>query len=47
MPANVAYKTLYGTMFEKDSNVNRQLPDDPIDIQKTIEEGTESNNKEG
>lgn len=46
-PANVAYKTLFGCIFESDANVNRNLPDEPIDINKCIEEGTDVNNKEG
>ena len=40
-PANVSYKTLYGTMFERDYNANRHLPDDGIDVIKCIEEGTQ------
>ena len=46
-PASLAYKTLFGTIFESDANVNRNLPDEPIDINKCIEEGTDTNTKEG
>ena len=46
-PASVSYKTLFGTIFEKDSNVNRNLPEDAIDINKCLEEGTDTNMREG
>ena len=45
--ASVSYKTLFGTIFEKDSNVNRHLPEEPIDINKCLEEGTDTNLREG
>ena len=39
-PASLAYKTLFGTIFEADANVNRNLPEEPIYINKCIEDGT-------
>ena len=45
--ASLSYKTLFGTIFEKDANDKRNLPDEPIDINKCIEEGTDVNTKEG
>ena len=39
-PASLAYKTLFGTIFEADANVNRNLPEEAIDINKCIDEGT-------
>lgn len=39
-PARVSYRTLQGTYFEKDADMQRELPDEPIDVKKCLEEGT-------
>ena len=38
--AKVAYKSLFGTIFERDADRERQMPDGQIDVLKIIEEGT-------
>lgn len=39
--AQLAYSTLFGTIFEKDADKDRKLPEDQIDMCKMIEEGYE------
>ena len=45
--AQLAYSTLFGTIFEKDADKERKLPDEPLDIIKMLEEGYEQDSKEG
>merc|ERR1712060_578999 len=45
-PAKLAYATLFGTIFEKDADRERQLPDEQLDIPKLIESGTEVDHRE-
>ena len=44
--AKVAYKSLFGTIFERDADRERQMPDGQIDVLKIIEEGTETELRE-
>ena len=39
--AHVAYASLFGTLFEKDADRERRLPEGQIDVLKVIEEGAE------
>jgi len=44
--AHVAYKSLFGTLFEKDADRERQVTEGQIDVLKVIEEGTEVDMRE-
>lgn len=44
--AHVAYASLFGTLFEKDADRERRLPEGQMDVCKIIEEGTETDIKE-
>lgn len=46
-PAKTSYRTLQGTYFEKDADMQRELPNEPIDVKKCLEEGTQTDVKEG
>ena len=46
-PANCAYTTLFGTIFEKDADKERKLPDGQLDIIELLENGYEQDLKEG
>lgn len=46
-PAKLSLGSLQGTYFEKDADIQRELPAEPIDVKKCLEEGTTSDNKEG
>jgi hypothetical protein len=46
MPAKLAYPTLFGTIFEKDADKERRMPDEQVDIVKMIEDGTETDARE-
>jgi hypothetical protein len=46
-PARLAYRTLQGTYFERDADAKRELPNEPVDVKKCLEEGTPSDAKEG
>jgi len=45
-PAKLAYASLFGTIFEKDADKERRLPDEQVDIVKMIEAGTEVDARE-
>jgi len=45
-PAKLAYPTLFGTIFEKDADKERRMPDEQVDIVKMIEDGTETDARE-
>ena len=45
-PAKLAYATLFGTIFERDADRERQLPDAQVDVCKLIESGTEMDHRE-
>ena len=45
--AQLAYPTLFGTIFEKDADKERKLPEEQLDIIKMLEEGYEQDTKEG
>ena len=44
--AKLAYASLFGTIFEKDADKERRLPDEQVDIVKMIEAGTEVDARE-
>lgn len=46
-PSRVSYRTLQGTYFEKDADMQRELPSEPIDVKKCLEEGTQADTREG
>ena len=39
--AKVSYSSLFGTIFEKDADKEMRRPDEPLDVCKSIEEGTD------
>ena len=44
--AKCAYPTLFGTIFEKDADKERRLPEEQLDIVKMIEERTDTDARE-
>ena len=44
--AHVSYTSLFGTLFEKDADRERRLPDGQMDVLKIIEEGIEVDMRE-
>ena len=44
--ARLAYTTLVDTLFDRDCDRDRRLPDEPIDIQQILDEGTPVDAKE-
>ncbi len=44
--ANLSYNALFGTLFEKDADKERRLPDEQMDIIKMIEESADVDRRE-
>ena len=45
--AKLSYATLFGTIFEKDADKERRMPEEPVDIVKMLEEKTDTDAREG
>ena len=44
--AGLSYATLFGTIFEKDADKERRMPDEQVEIVKMLEERTDSDARE-
>ena len=45
--ARLSYATLFGTIFEKDADKERRMPDGQVDIVQMLEEKTDTDAREG